>query len=437
MSYLQRNSCILVLAGGKGSRSLEPKLPKILQEIGPNERLLDLHLKNFETANIPLIYFLVSYGSQEIKNAINALNSKKKTNLKIELIDDPNWASGTTDAIVNACSVIPDIENLTIFLGDELFIGNLDFIYKKWQKTQKQVGLVLHKTDHPLDSDTVAINNKNEITSFFPKNSFDKLEDVKSNLSASGIIFVDRKALNRLEARTGDITRDLVDLKMGIREVSGLQTMDYLKDTGTPERLAEARRAYALGLESRFKLGVPAIFMDRDGTLIPNIGDGRKCLLESEVSSEIALAIREVNRSRIPIFMVTNQPGIAKGFITHDEVEKVYAQLSRSLMRFGAYLDGQIYCPHHEISGFPGERSWLKTSCECRKPKPGMINYLAETFRINLFESFFLGDTEIDEKTAKLSNCNYIFASRDQFGATSVANAIREARVRICRFDNN
>jgi mannose-1-phosphate guanylyltransferase/phosphomannomutase len=437
MNYLKNNSCALVLAGGKGSRSIDPKLPKILQEIGPNERLLDLHLKNFSRANIPLVYFLVGFGAEEVKNAVRSLDSKKLNGLNIEFINDPSWAQGTTDAVINACSMIPEVENFTIFLGDEMFMGDVDFMYKRWRDSQKQVGVVLHKTDHPLDSDTVVINENCELISVIPKNTLEKLEEVQSNLSASGILFLDRIALDGLEAKTGDITRDLIDSKVPMREVFGLQTVDYLKDTGTPKRIMEARKAYSSKWEDRFRFGVPAIFMDRDGTLIPNIGDSRKILLDTDISSEVALAIREVNAYCIPIFMVTNQPGVAKGFITHEHVEYVHAQISKSLSGYGAYFDGQIYCPHHELAGFPGERRWLKVPCECRKPKPGMINYLSKKFRLNLYESFFLGDSETDREAARQSSCNFIFASLDQQGPTSVANKIKEARERICRFDNN
>lgn len=437
MTYLNTNSCVLVLAGGRGSRSLDPKLPKILQRVESGRSLLQYHLNCFASANIPLVYLLVAHGACEVKNEVELLKAKLPRTMQIEFIPDPNWVHGTTDVILNAFSLIPEVDDITIFLGDEMFIGDLRFLYKRWISTNKEIGIVAHMTNHPLDSDTILVNNHAEITTFIPKNSISRFEEIVSNLSASGIIFLKRTALENLKSISGDITRDLIEANIDSRKVAAIQTTDYLKDTGTPERLAEVRKTISLKIQKRLLNGVPAIFVDRDGTLIPDIGDSRKAILESDISKEIALEIKAINHSSIPIFMVTNQPGIAKGFLEHFDVNRVHDQISKTLLRFGAFLDGYIYCPHHTSSGFNGEKRWLKLSCECRKPNPGMLRFLAEKFRLDLKNSFLIGDSTNDELAARNAGCNFIMASLENRGPTVVAQALSIARTRIVEFDNN
>jgi len=93
---------------------------------------------------------------------------------------------------------------------------------------------------------------------------------------------------------------------------------------------------------------------------------------------------------------VTNQPGIAKGFTSEQELQRIHARLETLLGAEGAYLDRIYYCPHHPQKGFPGERPELKIGCGCRKPAAGMLHAAAEELNIDLARSFIVGDRTAD-----------------------------------------
>jgi len=135
-----------------------------------------------------------------------------------------------------------------------------------------------------------------------------------------------------------------------------------------------------------------AIFMDRDGTISEEVGYvnhvDRFQLLPKTIE-----AIRLINQSDFKAIVVTNQAGVARGYFPEDLVQKVHTKMYRLLEDGGAHLDKVYYCPHHPHVGIDKYR----IDCNCRKPKPGMLEKAAEEFLINFSESYIIGDkyTEI------------------------------------------
>jgi histidinol-phosphate phosphatase family protein len=144
----------------------------------------------------------------------------------------------------------------------------------------------------------------------------------------------------------------------------------------------------------------PAVFLDRDGTLNREVNwlsdPGQIALLPGA-----AQAIRSLNSSGLLAVLVTNQPVIARGECSEEDLEKIHARLEFLLGLEGAYLDAIYYCPHHPDKGFPNERTDLKIACTCRKPATGMIDLAARELNIDLSKSWFIGDTTTDMETAR------------------------------------
>src|SRR5207249_6962598 len=108
-----------------------------------------------------------------------------------------------------------------------------------------------------------------------------------------------------------------------------------------------------------------AVFLDRDGTLIKEVGN--LCAVEQvELLPSAAEAVRELNHRGFRTALITNQPVVAKGFCTEAELELIHRKLQTLLGREHAFLDRLYFCPHHPEKGFPGERAELKRDCECR-----------------------------------------------------------------------
>ena len=102
---------------------------------------------------------------------------------------------------------------------------------------------------------------------------------------------------------------------------------------------------------------------------------------------------------------MTNQPVIARGDCSLEELDQIHGRLDQLLGEQGAYLDDLLFCPHHPDRGFPGEVLAYKIPCSCRKPEPGMLLQAAERYYIDLEQSFMIGDDERDMMAGRRARC--------------------------------
>ena len=113
----------------------------------------------------------------------------------------------------------------------------------------------------------------------------------------------------------------------------------------------------------------PAVFLDRDGTLIEEVG-----YLDRPERVELYPwsidAIRALNRANVRVVMMTNQSGVARGFFTEAIVEEVHRHIAALLEQGGAKLDAYYYCPHHP----DGKIAGYARTCHCRKPARGLVD---------------------------------------------------------------
>ena len=114
-----------------------------------------------------------------------------------------------------------------------------------------------------------------------------------------------------------------------------------------------------------------------------------------------AEAIARINASGYLAVVVTNQPVLARGECTAEELDAIFCRMETELGRRGAYVDAVYYCPHHPDRGFAGEVPELKTDCACRKPKPGLLLCAAEELHIDLAASWSVGDSWRDVEAGK------------------------------------
>jgi len=137
--------------------------------------------------------------------------------------------------------------------------------------------------------------------------------------------------------------------------------------------------------------GRPAVFMDRDGCLIEEVGylnhPSRVRILP-----RTAAAVARLNAAGIPALMATNQAGIARGYFSAETLAEINAEVVRQLESEGAHLDGLYVCTHHPTAGSPPYRQL----CQCRKPKPGLLHRAAEELGLDLSRSVMVGDKPSD-----------------------------------------
>ena len=139
-----------------------------------------------------------------------------------------------------------------------------------------------------------------------------------------------------------------------------------------------------------------AVFLDRDGTLIEEVGYldrvDRVQLFPWSVS-----AIRALNDARIPIVLITNQSGVARGFFTEAVVDDVHRHIGGLLAGGGAHIDAYYYCPHHR----DGKIAEYAIACDCRKPGRGLVDRAVEELGIDPARSFTVGDRWLDVALAR------------------------------------
>jgi D-glycero-D-manno-heptose 1,7-bisphosphate phosphatase len=136
------------------------------------------------------------------------------------------------------------------------------------------------------------------------------------------------------------------------------------------------------------------VFLDRDDTLIRDKGylnDPEQV----EILPGAADAVRALNQAGIPVIIITNQSGIARGLLDEDTLKAIHARLLADLSAQAARIDAIYYCPHHP------EGTWeeYRVSCSCRKPEPGLLLMAADTFGLDLRRCYMVGDKSIDIET--------------------------------------
>lgn len=139
-----------------------------------------------------------------------------------------------------------------------------------------------------------------------------------------------------------------------------------------------------------------AVFVDRDGTINVDV-DFLSHPSQLSIIPRSADAIRELNELGIPVVVITNQSGIARGLYTEDDLTVVHNAMDEELRKSGASIFDYFYCPHHPVEGIGKYR----VDCECRKPKPGMLIDAGKKYGFDLRRSFLIGDKCIDVQTGK------------------------------------
>jgi D-glycero-D-manno-heptose 1,7-bisphosphate phosphatase len=135
----------------------------------------------------------------------------------------------------------------------------------------------------------------------------------------------------------------------------------------------------------------PAVFLDRDGTMIEDIGYLSRPEQVRWFPYTVE-SIRLLNRAGFIVCVTTNQSGIGRGIYTEAQLQDIHRQMATYLDAGGATVDAWFYCPHHPVA----EVEAYRAVCECRKPEPGMIRQACEQYEIDLARSFVIGDKLLD-----------------------------------------
>ncbi len=301
-------------------------------------------------------------------------------------------------------------EDFLLCNGDLIFDFCLSKMVSFHQHNNALATLFTHPNSHPYDSTVVCTDDRGCITGFFTGNNKPELYQ---NLCNAGVQIISPELLGLYSVNgRADLDRDVIMPAVKTGRIYSYKSAEYVHDMGTPERLLSAERDMKSGAVSRGNRTnrQKAVFLDRDGT-VNRLRGFITAPDEIELLDGAAEAIAYFNSIGYLVIIVTNQPVIARGECTEQELRNIHNRLEMLLGEKGAYTDGIYYCPHHPDSGFEGEIRELKISCSCRKPEPGLLLRAGEDFNIDMSESFMVGDSMRDIEAGKKAGCRTVLLS--------------------------
>lgn len=426
-------NCAIILAGGKGTRlaSVAGSVPKVLVPVG-DRPVLAHQLDLLSAAGYKDVRIFAGHLAEQIQ-AFVCVNQWPDLKIQIEVETIPLGSAG---AVIEKLDCLP--EQFTVLYGDTMLAVDLPRMTTFHDQQGADVTVLVHPNDHPFDSDLVEVDSNSRVTALhgYPHPA----EACYRNLVSAALYVVNREALRPWggETKKCDFAKNVFpNLLASGGKLYAYHSHEYIKDMGTPGRLAKVDRDWSAGRIrlSREAKPVPVVFLDRDGTLNAENGHIREPG-QLQLLDQVAEGLKLLRESGYRLIIITNQPVIARGEATEADVAAVHRKLEWELGLRGVYVDALFYCPHHPDSGFPGERPELKMVCDCRKPALGMFVQACAEFPIDISRSWMIGDTTIDMEFARRAGLRSILVRTGSSGgdrkfpeavADRVANNLLEA----------
>lgn len=394
----------VIQAGGAGTRlkTISGDLPKGMVEIG-GKPILEWQLLNLKKSGITEIVLMISKNGDSIMRHFGS-GARLGLNIKYVVEKSP---LGTAGGLYYVKNIIKD--DFILCFGDLM----LDIDWKRFLAYHKEKHSLLtafgHPSSHPYDSDLLVSDSENKILRIDSKNNV--RDYYYENVTNAGLYVCSKEVLATIE-RPEKIDFEKVVLRHFVEEMKAYiyRSSEYVKDCGTPDRyysVEEDLKNGIIGYKS-LRNAQKAIFLDRDGTINKYAGFITKPE-QLELEEGALEAIKTINRLGYLAIVVTNQPQIARGDVSFEDLRNIHNKMETDLGRGGAYVDAIYFCPHHPDKGFPGERAELKIECDCRKPGIGLLLKAEERFNIDLSNSWFIGDTTRDIQTGLNAGCKTIF----------------------------
>lgn len=391
------------MAGGRGTRIAElfPDIPKPLIPVD-GMPILEREIRSLAAQGFKDIILTIGYLADKISSYFGD-GSKFGVSIEYFIEETP---LGNAGALFHLREKIGD-EPFLLLNADAAF----DVDFNRMVTFHKQHGglvtLFTHPNSHPYDSGLIIADKDGNVEKWLSKE--DERPQWYNNRVNAGLHVIDPKVLEEsmknleIDETTGfpkgkvDLDRQILKPLCGSGQMFCYDSPEYVKDMGTPERFHQVEADFKNGVvqSKNLRNKQKAIFLDRDGTLNKYVGFLRN-IDDFELIEGVPEAIKLINQSGYLAIVVTNQPVIARGEVSWDELNEIHRKMETLLGKEGAYIDGIYICPHHPDKGFEGERPEYKIDCDCRKPKPGMFLKAAKDFNIDLSLSYMIGDDNRD-----------------------------------------
>lgn len=389
---------VLILAGGKGTRlgSLAADIPKPMVPV-LGRPLLEWQFDLALAHKAPSVTVFAGHKAEIIADRYHGVNWN---GMEIQVVIE-STPLGTAGAVMAEYERLP--EEFFVLYGDTMTNVDLTRMWHHHATTGAGATIYIHPNDHPHDSDLVEVDEAGFVQAI---QGYPHPEGIWRRNLVNAALYIFRKEALQPWADEGiksDFAKHLIPAMVGqgIR-VAAYRGYDYIKDMGTPVRLAKVEDDVRSGLIDRKRSSTrrASVFLDRDGTINREV-DHLNHPDFVELIDGVPEAIRRLNNAAVPVAVITNQPVVARGEASLETLTAIHGRIDHLLGEKGAFVDSWYFCPHHPDKGFPGEVPELKMICDCRKPATGMIDRACDEMPILRAESWLIGDTTTDMLTAK------------------------------------
>lgn len=409
---------VVIMAGGKGTRiaSIANDIPKPMIQIG-GKPILEHQIDNLKACDLTDIILVIGHLGDAIKDYFQD-GKDFGVNISYFTEDHP---LGTAGALFKMNLT----DDFLLLCGDVMIDVDFNRFIAFHKQHQAWASLMAHPNGHPYDSSLLVTEilepqekggvpvESHRVTGWLNKE--DERLYYKNRVNAGIEIISPALLAETMKHFTPrhpeqpdkiDLDRDVLKPNIKSGRIFAYDTPEYIKDMGTPDRFYEVERDLKSGKIAARNLSKKqkAIFLDRDGTI--NIYKGFLTKEEDfELIPGVTEAIKLVNHSGYLAIVVSNQPVIARGDCTFEELQTIHEKMETLLGKEGAFVDAIYYCPHHPDKGFEGERPEYKFDCNCRKPKPGLLLQAAKDWNIDLSQSYMIGDSTRDLEAGRNAGC--------------------------------
>ena len=405
------NLNVVITLGGKGTRLSEitKGIPKPLWRIC-GMSTLERATKVISEQGINDFIWIINYKADDFREELNMLTKKYNVNIQIyqETIE-----LGEAGSLLEIYSLLN--ESFLFINGDIIFDIDIIRFYQFHILNNADITFITHLTNHPEDSDCISETPSLNIYDFKYKSDKNNLNDFY--LGNAGIALIQKKIVNFVKSNAQRKKQNLslfndfiIFSHINKFKVFSYNTSEYLKDMGTSKRLLMVENDIKSNLISNnsYRIKQKALFLDRDNTLI-------KCEESNYILNKDQIEIIDNHIDKIKkvalnynfIILITNQPQIAMGKVSYQEVININSKLILMCQQKGLNIACVYLCPHHPHAGFVDEIESLKKVCFCRKPMPGLFYEASINRNICLESSHFIGDSWRDSLSANKLNMKF------------------------------
>lgn len=373
----------VVLAGGYGKRlgKLTTNIPKPLLKFKKKSFLLYI-VDELKKAEINNIIILAGFKGDQIDKIF-------KKNKGVKVLKE-KFPLGTGGSLINAKKYLK--RNFILLNGDSYINTNLKYRILSYKNKFSKLFIIKnhnYKSNKLLSN--LYINYKNKIK-FSKKYSF----------MYSGLSIIKKSILKNIKLENFSLEEKIFPALIKKNNLEGEIINSKFIDIGTRKNYTYAKKNIEKIFEKK------CVFFDRDNTLI--VDKGYTFLPKDLKWMPGAIkTIQYLNKKNYLVIVITNQAGVAKGYYTENHVKLFHKHMNKVLYKHNAIIDDFFYCPFH-----PKGKGKFKKNTKLRKPGNLMIKNSIKKWKIDIKNSFFIGDTIKDEVAARKTGLEFYYVSKDQ-----------------------